>query len=242
LRLDGGLDALDLLLGFLLQLGSSGQRCVLLRLVVHEDTATLHNTNHAQEEVDSSKPVTSPYQSGFLKRAKMPRARELPQRAGAGVGLQVVLGGDDEAPPRPDQTGGREGTVLGEGQLLGRAREVGDAGQDERPLHDGGPEVHRLEADGAVPHAREPGLLGLLGGRALPSATGRGSLGLPGGSVSAKGGLAKRRPGSAEESRRCWHLSFGGADSGSRKRLEQEGEFFLLAMGGPRSEVRRYSL
>lgn len=75
-------------------------------------------------------------------------------------GEQVVLGLDDEAPAGPDDTRGRQGAVLLQGELLGRASEVGDTGDDEGPLHDGRPEVHRLEADGAVPHAPEPADLG----------------------------------------------------------------------------------
>lgn len=49
-------------------------------------------------------------------------------------GEQVVLGLDDEAPARPDEAGGRQGAVLLQRELLGRAAEVGDAGEDEGPL------------------------------------------------------------------------------------------------------------
>lgn len=49
-------------------------------------------------------------------------------------GEEVVLGGDDEAPAGPDQAGGGQGAVLLEGELLGGAGEVGDAGEDEGPL------------------------------------------------------------------------------------------------------------
>jgi hypothetical protein len=49
-------------------------------------------------------------------------------------GEEVVLGGDDEAPAGPDQAGGGQGAVLLEGELLGGAGEVGDAGDDEGPL------------------------------------------------------------------------------------------------------------
>lgn len=47
---------------------------------------------------------------------------------------QVVLGLDDEAPARPDEAGSRQGAVLLQRELLGRATEVGDAGEDEGPL------------------------------------------------------------------------------------------------------------
>jgi len=49
-------------------------------------------------------------------------------------GEQVVLGLDDEAPARPDEAGGSQGAVLLQRELLGRAGEVGDAGEDEGPL------------------------------------------------------------------------------------------------------------
>lgn len=49
-------------------------------------------------------------------------------------GEQVVLGLDDEAPAGPDETGGGQGAVLLQGELLGRAGEVGDTGEDEGPL------------------------------------------------------------------------------------------------------------
>lgn len=47
---------------------------------------------------------------------------------------EVVLGLDDEAPAGPDEAGGGQGAVLGEGELLGGAAKVGDAGEDEGPL------------------------------------------------------------------------------------------------------------
>lgn len=49
--------------------------------------------------------------------------------------VQVVLGLDDQAPAGPDDTGGRQGGVLGEGKLLGGTGKVGDAGEDESPLY-----------------------------------------------------------------------------------------------------------
>ena len=55
-------------------------------------------------------------------------------RLGGRVDAQVVLGLDDHAPARPDQTRAGQGKVLRERQLLGRARKVGDAGDDEGPL------------------------------------------------------------------------------------------------------------
>lgn len=49
-------------------------------------------------------------------------------------GEQVVLGLDDEAPARPDEARSRQGAVLLQRELLGRATEVRDAGEDEGPL------------------------------------------------------------------------------------------------------------
>lgn len=51
-----------------------------------------------------------------------------------GRSLQHVLGGDDEAPSRPDETGAHQGEVLRKGQLLGGTGQIGDACQDESPL------------------------------------------------------------------------------------------------------------
>ena len=56
---------------------------------------------------------------------------------GRGCASQVVLRGDDHAPPRPDEAGGGQGQVLGDGELLDGAGEVGDAGNDEGPLRPG---------------------------------------------------------------------------------------------------------
>lgn len=50
-----------------------------------------------------------------------------------------VLGADDKAPARPDGASAHEGEVLGERQRLGGPREVGGAGGDHGPFHDGGP-------------------------------------------------------------------------------------------------------
>lgn len=52
-------------------------------------------------------------------------------REGARAASQVVLGGDDHAPSRPDETGGGQGQVLSDGELLDGTSEVGDTGNDE---------------------------------------------------------------------------------------------------------------
>lgn len=49
-------------------------------------------------------------------------------------GQEVVLGLDDEAPAGPDEAGGGQGGVLGEGEFLGGTGKVGDTGEDESPL------------------------------------------------------------------------------------------------------------
>lgn len=48
--------------------------------------------------------------------------------------LQHVLGPDDEAPTRPDQTGAHKREVLRKGQLLSRSSEIGNTRQDKSPL------------------------------------------------------------------------------------------------------------
>ena len=47
---------------------------------------------------------------------------------------QDVLGLDDQSPPGPDRARGRQGGILRQGELLGRARKVGDASDDDGPL------------------------------------------------------------------------------------------------------------
>jgi hypothetical protein len=49
-------------------------------------------------------------------------------------GEEQVARLDDEAPASPDQTGGGQGGVLGEGEVLCGTGEVGGAGEDETPL------------------------------------------------------------------------------------------------------------
>jgi hypothetical protein len=50
------------------------------------------------------------------------------------MGIQVVLGLDDEAPAGPDNTGTGQGEVLSEGEVLDGTSEVGDTGEDKSPL------------------------------------------------------------------------------------------------------------
>lgn len=49
-------------------------------------------------------------------------------------GEQHVLGLDNQAPTSPDEARGGQGAVLGEGELLGGAGEIGDTGEDKSPL------------------------------------------------------------------------------------------------------------
>lgn len=139
--------------------------------------------------------------------------------------VQVVLGLDNQAPARPDETRAGQGKVLRKRQLLDGAGKVGDAGNDERPLHDGRPKVHRLDADFTLPHALEPARLLLLLGLALLRA-GAGLGALPPAVLEAeahhlllllgrtgeclagrrgKGGLAEHGPGGAEDGARRSH-------------------------------------
>ena len=52
-----------------------------------------------------------------------------------GGDVQDVTGLDNQAPAGPDSTGSHQGTVLGKGELLSRAVEVRDTGDDQSPLH-----------------------------------------------------------------------------------------------------------
>lgn len=116
-------------------------------------------------------------------------------------GEEVVLGLDDQAPSGPDEAGAGQGKVLSERELLDGARKVGDAGDDESPLHDRSPEMHSLEANLALPHSVEPALLLRLGAGAgaLPAA----ALALVearlGTERLAEGALAEERARGAEE-------------------------------------------
>jgi hypothetical protein len=141
-------------------------RLVLQGLVVQEDTGALDDTDDTEEEVDSGEPIS------LWLAIPSPI---LPPPNLSGGNSQIILRLDDQAPPRPDQSGSSQGTVLRERQLLGRAGKVRDTRQHDAPLHDGRPEVHRLEADGAVPHALEPADLRLRVGRraALPALAAR---------------------------------------------------------------------
>lgn len=57
-----------------------------------------------------------------------------PQYDSDGSNVQVVARGDDHAPAGPDGAGGHQGAVLREGELLSGTAEVGDTGDDQRPL------------------------------------------------------------------------------------------------------------
>ena len=174
---------------------------------------------------------------------------------------QVVLGLDDQAPAGPDETSGSQGTVLGERELLGRARKVGDTCEDEAPFHDRGPvvfkwtwisfcscsssehisllsesflpfdisccanlkgrirsqenipKVHSLEANGAVPHALEEGLLRLLRTRCALE-----TLAALAGSIGGEEGVAEHGARRAEEVVHRGHCV--GSEGGAATRLE----------------------
>lgn len=76
---------------------------------------------------------------------------------------------DNQAPTSPDQAGTCESSVLCEGELFGWTIKVSDACNDERPLHDGSPEMHSLEANRTIPHPLEPAPLRSGRSRTLPS-------------------------------------------------------------------------
>lgn len=77
-------------------------------------------TGAGEEEVDGSKASTV---SITLEKKKGKK------------GVQHVLGGNDETPSGPDCAGCDESEVLGQGELFGGTRKVGDACDDEGPLY-----------------------------------------------------------------------------------------------------------
>lgn len=60
------------------------------------------------------------------------------------MAVQIILGFDDKTPPRPDTSRSRQCKVLSQGEFLGGAEEVADAGKDDCPFHYGGPTHHPL--------------------------------------------------------------------------------------------------
>ena len=103
-------------------------------MLVHEDTGDLDDADHAEEEVDSSEAMLG---GAVVSKVLQDTARA---RDNANCHfLQVVLGLDDQAPPRPDDARRRQGPVLRKRQLLGRAGKVGDASEDKTPFHNRSP-------------------------------------------------------------------------------------------------------
>jgi len=76
---------------------------------------------------------------------------------------------DDQAPTSPDQAGTCESNILCEGELFSRTIKVSDACNNERPLHDGSPEMHSLEANRTIPHPLKPAPLRSGRSGTLPS-------------------------------------------------------------------------
>jgi len=76
---------------------------------------------------------------------------------------------DDQAPASPDQTRGCKSDVLCKGKLFGRAVEVGDACEDEAPLHDWSPEMYSLDPNRTIPQSLCPALSTRRRSSALPS-------------------------------------------------------------------------
>lgn len=87
--------------------------------MVVKDTGNLDDTNASEEEVDGG-------EANLVSHGNI--------KAPGEATIQVVLRRDDHAPAGPDGTGGHKGTVLGQGELLSGALEVGDTGDDECPL------------------------------------------------------------------------------------------------------------
>ena len=68
---------------------------------------------------------------------------------------QVVLGSNDEGPPRPDGGGREQRQVLRAAHLLHGAARVREPRDDEAPLERGRPEVHGARARLAAPEPAE---------------------------------------------------------------------------------------
>lgn len=67
--------------------------------------------------------------------------------------VQDVTGLDNQTPASPDGTGGHQGTVLGQRQLLSWTVEVGDTGDDKSPLFGEISHVRSLPSQHAIfPH------------------------------------------------------------------------------------------
>lgn len=114
-------------------LGSLLGRAILKAASVQEDTGDLDDTDASEEEVHGG-------EAGIISQLGSP-IKQCPGVVWAGEetrdvegDLQNVTRLDDEAPSGPDGTGGHEGRVLGQGQLLSWTTEVGDTGDDESPL------------------------------------------------------------------------------------------------------------
>lgn len=111
---------------------------------------------------------------------------------------------DDQAPASPDQACAGQGDVLCEGELFSGAVEIGDAGEDECPLHDWRPEMHSLDPNRTIPQPLGPTLLSRRRSSTLPSlplestSCRSESLGLGSGLGGEELG-AERWPGGAEE-------------------------------------------
>jgi len=122
---------------------------------------------------------------------------------------------DDQAPAGPDQTCGCQGGVLCEGELFGGTVEVGDASEDETPLHDRRPEMHRLDPNRTIPQPPRPTLFARRRSGALPSPALEPTPRRPERlrlSLRSKELRPERWPGGAKERAWCWH---GESDSSS---------------------------
>lgn len=87
---------------------------------VQEDSSHLNDTHAAEEEVDGREPA-------IVSRGR-------PQRMNVRMHLQQITRLDDEAPSGPDGARGHQSDVLSQRELLCGTLEVGDTGENERPL------------------------------------------------------------------------------------------------------------
>lgn len=129
--LDDTLRDLPLMLGRLLRL--LWERAILNTLMIREDAPNLGSPDAEQEEIHRSQAVVAEIKSAHSDPASLCVVSR--RGRGDGVGnVQDVPRLDDEAPACPDRTGCHQGEVLGQGERLGGAREVGYACEHDTPL------------------------------------------------------------------------------------------------------------
>ena len=103
---------------FRILLNNLSRRFALLALLIHQNSGYLRNTDTSKEEVHSSQ-----------SRALLIRFRSRMMER-----IQKISGFNNETPPRPDYTGGRESNVLSKRQAFCWSGEITNTGKNNTPL------------------------------------------------------------------------------------------------------------